>query len=151
MKKTILSIGFGLVLVHILFWFTVNAETPEAFYNYHWYNYIVLVPSVFIDSVKAVAHGELEALAEISFVVTAFIAGIMAGDRNGGVLNTMWHVVKYMLGLFLFWVLIVAIILIMKKIYEAFMDIDLIKVGMFIVLFGCFAPVGKIVVILLDD
>ena len=97
------------------------------------------------------AHGELEALAEISFVVTAFIAGIMAGDRNGGVLNTMWHVVKYMLGLFLFWVLIVAIILIMKKIYEAFMDIDLIKVGMLIVLFGCFAPVGKIVVILLDD
>lgn len=151
MKKTILGIGFGLVLVHILFWFAINTETPEVFYNYHWYNYIVLVPSVFIDSVKAVAHGELEALAEVSFVVTAFLAGIMAGGGDGGVLSTMWHVAKYMLGLFLFWSLIVAAIVIVKKIYEAFMNIDLLNIGMLIVLFGCFFPVGKIIIILLDD
>lgn len=151
MKKIILGIGFGLVLVHILFLFSVSAERPEMLYNHHWYNYIFLVPNVFIESIKATAHGDWDAIAEVSFVVTAFIAGIKAGNRDDGIFNTMWHVAKYMIGLFLCLVLIVAIIEIGKMIYNAFMDADLLNIGVLIVLFGCFFPAGKIIIILLDD
>ena len=154
MKKTIFSIGLGLILVNCFF-LMIGSSTGEIV-GLQWYEKAFLIVSVTKDIISQISsEGKtiddvLDIVMTLSFVVMPFIVGIIAGSKDGGVLKTVWCIIKYIFGLFLFWVVIIASILIVVKIYNAFMNLDILQFGVLIIFLGCFSPVAEVAVIILD-